>query len=169
MLRAALEEVTRESAALRTAMSEAARVTAGFDYTMPVWDANTAAWASAGDAAPAWRAEDRPPEPTEPAPFRPLTPYLLGSNRVAGAQVIDLRPELARYFGVVGGVLIVDVAPGTPASMAGLLPGDVITRMDQVGVRSVEDLRFGVSRSGESLPLSLVRQGSSVEVLLSRR
>lgn len=152
-LRAALEGVTRESAALRAAMSEAARVTAGFEYTVP----------------------DRPsgsvarPEPPEPQAFRPLTPYLLGSNRVAGAQVIDLRPELAQYFDVGGGVLIVDVSPGTPAAMAGMLPGDVITRLDQVTVRSVEELRFGVSRSGESLPVSLVRQGGTLEVLLSRR
>ena len=152
-LRSELEGVTRQSARLRTAMSEAARVTAGFDYALPAAPQTPRAVAASAD----------PPE------FRPLTPYLLGSNRVAGAQVVDLRPELARYFAVEGGVLIVDVSPGTPAAMAGLLPGDVITRLDQVTVRSVEELRFGVSQSGESLPLRLVRQGTTLEVLLTGR
>lgn len=52
--------------------------------------------------------------------------------------------------------------------MAGIVPGDVITRVDQVGVLSVEDLRFGVSMAGDSLPISLVRQGTSVQLLLPR-
>ena len=107
-------------------------------------------------------------EAEEASEFRPLTPYLLGRNRVAGAEVIDLKPELAQYFGVGRGVLVVDVASGTPASMAGIVPGDVITRIDQVGVRSVEDLRFGVSMAGDTLPISLIRQGTSVQVLLRR-
>ena len=145
-------------------MSDAARVSAGVDYTVPGWSSPVPVWAPA------------PPRPTPVAPdpspqqevFRPLTPYVLGSNMVAGAQVIDLRPELAQYFGVEDGVLVVDVAPGTPASISGMVPGDVITRLDQVNVRSVEELRFGVSRSTGTLPVSLVRQGGTLEVLLRR-
>jgi len=151
-LRTALDEVTRESAQLRAAMSEAARVSAAFDYLARNRDA-----------------QGRPGDGADDAPFRPLTPYLLGSNMVAGAQVVDLRPELARYFAVESGVLIVDVAPGTPAALAGLLPGDVITRLDQIGVRSVEEFRLGVSRSGDALPVTLVREGESLEMLLRRR
>jgi S1-C subfamily serine protease len=101
--------------------------------------------------------------------FRPLTPYLLGRNRVAGAEVIDLRPELAAYFqGVEGGVLVVDVAPQTPAAIAGIIPGDVITHLHQVTVRTVEDLRFGVSQAGATLPITLVRRGTDLQVLLRR-
>jgi S1-C subfamily serine protease len=88
---------------------------------------------------------------------------------VAGAEVVDLRPELGAYFGVETGVLVVDVAPGTPAAIAGLLPGDVVTRIDRVGVRTVEDLRFGVAQAGDTLPLTLIRRGSSLQVLLRRR
>jgi membrane-associated protease RseP (regulator of RpoE activity) len=151
-------------------MSEAARATAGWDYVMPNWTVDVPPVPGNVPAPPTARVVRgaAPPQPEEPT-FRPLTPYLLGSNRVAGAQVIDLRPELAEYFSVEGGVLIVDVAPGTPAALAGLVPGDVITRLDQVRVRSVEDLRFGVSRAGDALPISLVRQGSTLEVLLRSR
>jgi hypothetical protein len=161
-VRASLEEVTRESAELRGAMSGAARASAGAEYIVPGWSSPIPVWAPS--AAPPSPQSTQDPTPV----FRPLTPYVVGSNMVAGAHVIDLRPELAQYFAVENGVLIVDVAPGTPAAMAGLVPGDVITRIDQVGVRSVEELRFGVSRSGEALPISLVRQGRTLEVLLRR-
>jgi predicted metalloprotease with PDZ domain len=149
-----LDAVTARSDAVRAAMAEAARETAGLSYAnrLPGVGSTLAPMA---------------PEPGG-GEFRPLTPYVLGRNRVAGAEVIDLRPELAQYFEVGRGVLVVDVLPGTPASMAGIVPGDVITRLDQVGVRTVDDLRYGVSVAGDSLPISLVRHGSSVQVLLRR-
>jgi hypothetical protein len=152
-LRRAIDELARQSVELRSAMADAARATAGLEYLVPP-------------------TSPRPgPDPEEPRAegFRPLTPYLLGSNRVAGAQVVDLQPELGAYFGVDGGVLIVDVSPGTPAAVAGMQPGDVVTRLDQVGVRSVDDLRFGVAQAGDTLPITLIRRGSSIQVLLRRR
>jgi C-terminal processing protease CtpA/Prc len=144
----AIAEVTGEAATLRAAMSESARATAGNDYFMPAPTAATGA---------------------TDATFRPLTPYLLGSNRVAGAEVVDVRPGLAEYFGVETGVLVVDVAPGTPAAIAGIRPGDVIMNLDRVSVRSVDELRAGISRAGDALPVTLVRRGSRLEVLLRRR
>lgn len=144
-LRDAIEEATREAAALRSAMAEAARATAGVDYFAPA------------------------PPGANDGTFRPLTPYLLGSNRVAGAQVVDIRPGLAGYFRVETGVLVVDVAPGTPAAIAGIQPGDVITSLDRVEVRTVDELRTGISQAGDTLPVTLVRQGSRLEVLLRRR
>lgn len=150
----ALRQVEDRSSELEEAMADAARQTAGLEYLQET-----------RRTAGAPRAEQGVEESGE---FRPLTPYLLGRNRVAGAEVIDLKAELAEYFGVGRGVLVVDVAEGTPASLAGIVPGDVITRIDQVGVRSVEDLRFGVSMAGDTLPISLVRQGTSVQVLLRR-
>jgi membrane-associated protease RseP (regulator of RpoE activity) len=148
-LQQAVEVITRESSELRDAMAEAARVSAGFQYEAPDPVASGL--------------------PIEPEPFRPLTPYLLGSNRVAGAEVIDLRPGLAEYFRVDSGVLVVDVAPGTPAAIAGIQAGDVIVNLDRVQVRTVDALRLGISRAGDTLPVTLVRRGSSLEVLLRRR
>lgn len=147
-----LEDANRRSTSLQAAMAEAARATAGLEYSIRAPSVGSGVTVS-----------ERPTEE-----FRPLAPYLLGRNRVAGAEVIDLRPELAEYFEVVGGVLVLDVARGTPAAIAGIIPGDVITRLDQVVVRSVEDLRFGISQAGETLPISLMRQGSSRQVLLRR-
>jgi S1-C subfamily serine protease len=86
----------------------------------------------------------------------------------AGAKVIDLRPGLAEYFEVEGGVLVVEVPERTPAAIADIRAGDVITRIDQVVIRSVQDLRLGLSRAGETIPVTLIRQGASIQVLLRR-
>ena len=150
------DAVGDRSIRLRAAMAEAARETAGLEY---VGRAPRVATVGAGSAVV-------PAQPPRAPEFRPLTPYLLGRNRVAGAEVVNLKPELAAYFEVEGGVLVVDVAPGTPAAMAGIVPGDVIVRIDRVGIRSIDDLRFGVSMAGDSLPVTLIRRGETAQVLL---
>lgn len=147
-----LERVSARSGELEAAMAQAARQTAGLQYNVARPDRRSASrdGGSSGE-------------------FRPLTPYFLGRNLVAGAEVIDLEPQLARYFDVSSGVLVTKVSPGTPAAIAGLVPGDVITRMDRVGVRSVEELRYGVSVAADTLPLTLIREGESRQVLLRKR
>lgn len=154
-----MEETSRRSAGLEAAMAIAARTTAGFEYSQ---------YSQYSRAAPRSDREAIRSGSRTVVEYRPLTPYLLGRNRVAGAEVLDLRPEMARYFGVETGVLIVDVAARTPAAIAGIVPGDVIVRIDQVAVHSVDELRFGISQAGETLPLTLIRQGNSIQVLLRR-
>jgi predicted metalloprotease with PDZ domain len=98
---------------------------------------------------------------------RPLAPFIVGANRVAGAEVRALNAGLSAYFEVETGVLVTNVAPGTPAADAGLRPGDVIQRVDGREVSQVEGVRealadprvqthrLDVVRRGESLTLSL--------------
>jgi len=112
-----------------------------------------------------WSAGERPAEIFE---YRPTVPYVLGENRAAGAEVVDLRPELAEYFGVDGGVLVVDVAPGTPAARAGIQPGDVLTHVDGAPLLSIADLRRGLIRTVGNLPLTLIRKGRTLQVQLGR-
>lgn len=100
--------------------------------------------------------------------FSPLTPYVLGRNRVAGAEVIDVQPDLARYFGVEAGVLVVDVPAGTPAAAASLRAGDIIVQLGDTPIRSVTDLRSAVARAGNGIPVELVRHGTRLRVLLPR-
>lgn len=154
-LRSELERVSARSYELESEMAEAARTTAEREYGLVVPETRAVEGGQGPRAAP--------------AEFRPLTPYLLGRNRVAGAEVIDMKPELARHFQTSGGVLVVDVAEGTPAAVAGILPGDIVTRIGQVRIGSVEDLRFGVSAAEDTLPVTLTRGGESLRVLLIRR
>lgn len=150
-----LRQTSAQSATLRAAMAEAARESADDRYFTIV----------PGAASSVRPTPEAPPTPE----FRPLTPYLVGRNRVAGAEVVDVKPELASYFGVRGGVLIVDVTPGAPAELAGILPGDVVTGVDGQPIRSVEALRLGIASSRGDISLTLVRKGEEFRVGLPRR
>lgn len=59
------------------------------------------------------------------------------------------RPEQARQLmSQQRGVLLTSVAPGTPAAHAGLRPGDVIARIGQHNVRSIEDMSSMIKELG---------------------
>jgi S1-C subfamily serine protease len=59
------------------------------------------------------------------------------------------------------GVLVMEVGDGTPAAKAGLRPGDVIVRLDDKQIDTVEDL-FGELRQhrpGDRVTLTVIRDG----------
>jgi len=78
---------------------------------------------------------DQPPEdqPAEPAPVSgPL-----------GLSLADLSPTLRSQFGIkdeVKGVVVTDVADGSPAADKRLQPGDVILEISQEPVKSPDDV-----------------------------
>lgn len=101
--------------------------------------------------------------------YRPLAPYIAGEDRIAGARFTSLNAGLAGYFGVRRGLLVVDVAVGTPASDAGIAPGDVITHAGTREVTTLEELRTALASSGApDLRLTLVRKGRLFPVALRR-
>ena len=63
----------------------------------------------------------------------------------------------------VQGVVVADVAPGSPAAEKGIRPGDVITRVNQKPVNSVGDAVAALNavREAEETALLLVRRGDS--------
>jgi S1-C subfamily serine protease len=81
---------------------------------------------------------------------------------------MDINSDLAEALQVESGVLVLEVPDGTPAGLAGIKAGDVIIRIDQVLVRSVDDLRVGLSRATAETPVTLIRRGTSRQVLLRR-
>lgn len=113
-----------------------------------------------------------PPWTPLPAPAetrRPLSPYVLGQRVVAGAEVTALNPELAAYFGGEEGLLVLLVLPGSPASEAGFQAGDIVTRMGDRRVETVDQARSALESSSQGpIPVTLVRRGRSVMVNLPR-
>ncbi|UCC26611.1 MAG: PDZ domain-containing protein [Gemmatimonadales bacterium] len=99
-------------------------------------------------------------------PLRPLAPFLAGLNRVAGAEMRSLTPELSVYFGVDEGVLVTHVSADAPAASAGLRAGDVIVEVNEVPVASVDELREILARTRSEVRLLLVRKGASTTVRL---
>lgn len=102
--------------------------------------------------------------------FRPMTPYIVGRDRVAGARLMppNLGPE--EYSGSARGLRVVQVAPGTPAAEAGLKPGDVILRVGTVDVDDLEALRRTVTATAPDQPVTVLvlRNDARLQLTLSR-
>lgn len=61
--------------------------------------------------------------------------------RRQGIQATKVDEIANKYFGTPEGAWISAIVDGQPGDAAGLLPGDVITSLDNIPVRSPEDLR----------------------------
>ena len=91
-----------------------------------------------------------------------LAPF--GRSCVAGAELVELNPELAEYFGAeVRGVLVLDADSDQPLR---LRAGDVIVAVDGRELRGLDHaLRVLASyEGGEELELTVLRQEQSVEL-----
>ncbi len=63
-----------------------------------------------------------------------------------GVQIEDVEDQLAEYFGVKTGALVVSVAKDTPAARAGIKAGDVITKVNGEQVETSGDVRREIRR-----------------------
>jgi membrane-associated protease RseP (regulator of RpoE activity) len=81
--------------------------------------------------------------------------FAIGGNRRIGVSTQALTKQLADYFGVKdGGVLVTSVSDNSPAAKAGLKAGDVITAVDGEKVTSAGDISRAISKK-EDGPVSL--------------
>ena len=80
----------------------------------------------------------------------------------------DIEPEMAAQFGlpVRQGILILQVAPGSPAARAGLQVQDIVTRINDTAIARGVDLRRELRelRPGAPVTLSVVRPSGTVTV-----
>ena len=84
-----------------------------------------------------------------------------------GVSVQDL-PDAMRAGGLQG-ALIGEVLPGSPAQQAGMRKGDVVSRIDDVPVRSASQLRnkVGLTPIGDVLQLTINRSGSTDNIAIA--
>jgi Do/DeqQ family serine protease len=79
-----------------------------------------------------------------------------------GVQVQDLTPALAQGFDLAAdkGALVAGVMDGSPAKMAGLMRGDVVTAVNGIAVDSAAKLRnfIGLARVGDVVTLDVLRK-----------
>ncbi|MGO2414827.1 DegQ family serine endoprotease [Cobetia crustatorum] len=82
-----------------------------------------------------------------------------------GVVIQPVSKDLAESFGLdrARGALIADLDPDGPAAASGLQSGDIITAVDGKDVESSANLprMVGISSPGDSLKLSLLRDGKS--------
>ncbi|NUQ80405.1 MAG: trypsin-like peptidase domain-containing protein [Bacteroidetes bacterium] len=93
----------------------------------------------------------------------------------SGLKVQTLDPAVARYFNLknVEGVVVVEVENGSPAEKSDVRPADVITRINNLPIRTSNDLLIFQrdSKPGDKLDLDIVRDGKDIKktVTLARR
>ncbi len=83
--------------------------------------------------------------------------------RLTGAVLANLTEETVR--GRVQGVVVAEVAPGSPAMAAGLRKGDVITQANRKPVSDLDSLRAAV-RGNDALLMNIQRRGGALFLLL---
>jgi serine protease Do len=80
-----------------------------------------------------------------------------------GVLFQDIDRNLAESFGLKQprGALVAEVVPQSPASAAGLMPGDIITHFGTKRVERASDLPHlvGLTKPGEKVDLTVIRQG----------
>ena len=87
-----------------------------------------------------------------------------------GMALREVTPEMADQYNlaVTSGIVILQVEPGSPASEAGLRPGDIIVEADRKPVKDLTAFLDKVHRTdkGESLLLLINREGSTYFITL---
>lgn len=88
-----------------------------------------------------------------------------------GLTVDPLTPELAQELGLTStrGLLITEVAPGSPAARAGLRPEDVLLEVDRQPVGSLLELREALRAGDDSALLKIGRSGRISYVVIEQR
>ena len=88
-----------------------------------------------------------------------------------GISAAAITPDLVEEFRLTRnrGVLIIEVEEDSPAEDASLKPGDIITAIDGVRVRTVESVinRLGLVRLGEAIDLKVVRGNDELTLTAS--
>ena len=86
---------------------------------------------------------------------------------MVGLQLVVLGSESSRVLGVQYGILVNQVAPGTPGREAGLQGGDVLISADSVELRSIGMLQRVINRSSDrTVTLVIVRDRKKETVQL---
>jgi S1-C subfamily serine protease len=82
---------------------------------------------------------------------------------ILGVNLSDIPKEIAaaNHMSTHDGVLLAEVAPGSPAAQAGLRAGDIVTYLNGERVHSTGDVRQAIRRMrpGSRLSLTVMRDG----------
>jgi serine protease Do len=85
-----------------------------------------------------------------------------------GIEAEALSGQLAEYFGVKEGVLVRSVSKGSAAEKAGIQAGDVITKVDEIGVATPADISNHLrTQRGKAVTVVLMRDRKETTVTVT--
>jgi serine protease Do len=91
-----------------------------------------------------------------------------GSNALDGVSVQDLDYQTLRQLQLPGstkGVVVTDVADGSPAADNGLRPGDVIQEVDHTPISNTNDFNRAIRRAAGRTVLLLINRGGTTSYI----
>ncbi len=94
-----------------------------------------------------------------------------GNRLYMGVRIHDMSPDLAGYFKVDKGVLVLEVVEDTPAAKAGIRGGDVITEAAGEKIVESEDLLDAlgdVEDDVEKIEIAVLRKGERMTFTFDR-
>ena len=91
-----------------------------------------------------------------------------GANSLAGVQLVALSTESSRALGVEHGILVNQVAPGTPGRKAGLQGGDILISADSVDIRSIQQLQRVIYSAGDRVVTLVIMRDRKRETVQLR-
>ncbi len=106
------------------------------------------------------------PAPATPAPD---TTEIAGRNPLAGATVANMSPALAEKLqtdSLQTGVVVTQVAGGSPADHVGLEPGDILVRLNGATVHTVRDLKTALDHDAREWQVTIRRAGRTMSVTI---
>lgn len=128
---------------------------------------------SAGLAVAPRGATAQPADPATPDRGGETPATLTHGPARLGAMVLALTPALREHFGAPAdrGVLVAEVAPGSPAARAGVAAGDVLVAVDGRAIRDAHDVRaaLAAARGRTSVAVALVHAGQARTVTVQPR
>lgn len=95
--------------------------------------------------APGGRRKDIPPVEVAEAIGATLEPLDRGT-----ARTLHVGPE-------AGGLVVTSVSSSGPASKAGIIPGDVVERINRIRIRSLKEAADAIGQGGPEVTLTLHR------------
>jgi serine protease Do len=103
------------------------------------------------------------PGPLQINPGQDGSVFAFGGGRRIGINTEPLTKQLADFFGVKdGGILITSVTENSPAAKAGLKAGDVVTAVDGEKIESSGDLSRAINKKTDGeVTLTVIRDRSS--------
>lgn len=108
---------------------------------------------------------------TSPSGFAFVTPFATqGPNMIGGASLLTIDDEWRETLGVDRGLLVLAVAPGSPADASGLRKGDIVLAAGDSSVASTGALWRMVNTAGNNaLTLKVQRARQPVTVVFRAR
>ncbi|MFZ4762502.1 MAG: DegQ family serine endoprotease [Alphaproteobacteria bacterium] len=104
------------------------------------------------------------------APERPTGQKILklaGNHILAGAGVADLFPAMAEEMGIPdsdSGVVVVDIARGSPAARVGIQPRDIIDTVNGLKIGNIDDLNKALATGTRRWQLLIKRGTNSINI-----